>query len=232
MEPINIRYSFRFGKELREVVELKLDPDTIELLDNIPDTLPDWTRLDFYQCPHCPLMVKDHPHCPVATNLVNVLERFDTKFSYTETHIVVTTKERMISQITTVQRGVSSLIGLVIAASGCPHTIFFKPMARFHLPLADDKETTYRAVSMYLLAQYFLKKEGKEIDFELKGLKEIYHNIQLVNHTVAQRLRVASKTDSVLNALVELDVYAQTLSLVIERSLDELRTLFSPYLAS
>jgi len=103
-------------------------------------------------------------------------------------------------------------------------------MARYHLPLANDHETIYRAASMYLLAQYFLKKEGKPVDFELEGLKEIYHNIQLVNYTIAERLRVASKTDSVLNAIVELDMYAQTLSFVIEESLEELHSLFAAYL--
>ncbi len=230
MEPIRIRYSFRFGRNMQEVFDLKLDPNTIELLDNIPETLPSWTNLDFYQCPNCPLSLQAQPHCPVAANLVCIVNRLDYLFSYNETHMVVTTKERMISQITTVQRAVGSLIGLIIAASGCPHTVFFKPMARFHLPLADGNETIYRAASMYLLAQYFLKKEGKSVDFELEGLKDIYQNIQLVNHTVAQRLRVASKTDSVLNALVELDIFAQTLSLVIEQSLVELRSLFSSYL--
>jgi hypothetical protein len=33
-----------------------------------------------------------------------------------------------------------------------------KPMARFHLPLASEEETIYRATTMYLLAQYFLRE--------------------------------------------------------------------------
>ena len=59
-----------------------------------------------------------------------------------------------------------------MATSGCPHMDFFKPMARFHLPLANAEETVYRATSMYLLAQYFLQREGKEADMELEGLKK------------------------------------------------------------
>ena len=230
MATITVRYCFRYGKNSQQVFDLNLDSESLELQGNIPESLPEWTRLDFYQCPHCSLSVQAHPICPVAANLVNIVNRFDTLISYHETHLVVTTKERMISQATTVQRAVSSLIGLVIATSGCPHTVFFKPMARFHLPLANNRETIYRAASMYLLAQYFLKKEGKRVDFELDGLKDIYHNIQLVNYTIAQRLRVASKTDSVLNAIVELDIYAQTLSFVIEESLEEFRSLFASYL--
>jgi hypothetical protein len=233
MEIITIRYCFLVGDgpdKVEEVFDLHLDTKNLELKDNIPKVLPDWAKLDFYQCSNCPLDVRKHPYCPMAANLVNIVKRFDSLLSYNEIHLVVTTKERTISQLTTIQRGVGSLMGLVIATCGCPHSVFFKPMARFHLPLANNQETIYRAASMYLLAQYFLRKKGKPVDWNLRGLEEIYANIQVVNYTIAERLRAATRTDSVLNALVELDIYAQTLSLVIEDSLEEIRFLFESYL--
>jgi hypothetical protein len=233
MEIISIRYCFIVGKEperVEEVFDLQIDAKNLELQDNIPKVLPEWAKLDFYQCSNCPLDVREHPYCPMAANLVNIVNRFDSLLSYNEIHLVVTTKERTISQLTTIQRAVGSLMGLVIATCGCPHSVFFKPMARFHLPLANNQETIYRAASMYLLAQYFLRRKGKPVDWNLRGLEEIYTNIQVVNFTIAERLRAATKTDSVLNALVELDIYAQTLSLVIEDSLEEIRFLFDPYL--
>jgi len=233
MEIISIRYTFKVGKgrnKVEEVFDLHFDAKNLELQDNIPKVLPDWAKLDFYQCSNCPLDVREHPYCPMAANLVNIVNRFDSLVSYNEILLVVTTKERTISQLTTIQRGVGSLMGLVIATCGCPHSVFFKPMARFHLPLANNQETIYRAASMYLLAQYFLRKKGKPVDWNLRGLEEIYTNIQVVNYTIAERLRAATKTDSVLNALVELDIFAQTLSLVIEDSLEDIRFLFDPYL--
>jgi len=234
MEIISIRYTFKVGKgrnKVEEVFDLHVDAKNLELQDNIPKVLPDWTKLDFYQCSNCPLDVRKYSYCPMAANLVNIVNRFDSLLSYNEILLVVTTKDRTISQSTTIQRGVGSLMGLVIATCGCPHSVFFKPMARFHLPLANNEETIYRAASMYLLAQYFLRKKGKPVDWNLRGLEEIYTNIQVVNFTIAERLRAATKTDSVLNALVELDIYAQTLSLVIEDSLEEIRFLFDPYLS-
>lgn len=230
METITIRYCFKFGNDESEVFDVHLAADTLEVQGNIPDILPDWVNLDFFQCPHCPLDTNIYPYCPVAANLVNILRRFDSLLSYHQTHLVVTTKDRIISQVTTVQRAVSSLTGLVIAASGCPQTAFFKPMARFHLPLASNEETIYRAASMYLLAQYFKENEGKKPDFDLKGLEDIYNNIRLVNRTMADRLREAAKTDSLLNAIVQLDIYAQTLSAFIDESLKEIRYLFDAYL--
>lgn len=88
------------------------------------------------------------------------------------------TTERTVSAETSAQQGLGSLLGLIMATSGCPHTVFFKPMARFHLPFSNESETIYRAVSMYLLSQYFTTREGAPIDAGLDGLRDIYDKIQ------------------------------------------------------
>jgi hypothetical protein len=103
-------------------------------------------------------------------------------------------------------------------------------MARFHLPLASEEETIFRATSTYLLAQYYLKKECRIVDFEFEGLTRIYNNIQIINVAIAERLRAATVTDSSINAIVLLDSYAQALPLAIEKSLAEIRHLFSSFL--
>jgi hypothetical protein len=105
-------------------------------------------------------------------------------------------------------------------------------MARFHLPLATVEETVYRATSTYLLAQYFLRKRGQDVDFEFEGLNKIYHDIQVVNTTIAKRLRTASETDSAVNALVLLDMFAKSLPHAVEKSLEEIRHLFTAFLTS
>jgi hypothetical protein len=230
MDKIKVRYSFKLGQDVTETFDMKLDAKTLQLIVDLPAILPVWANLDFHRCPHCPLDIRSHPHCPLAANLVNILDRFDTLFSYNHTHLIVTTKDRMVSQVTTVQEAVGSLLGLVIAGSNCPHTVYLRPMARFHLPLASSQETIYRAVTTYLLGQYLLKKEGKEIDFELDGLKEIYQRVHLVNRYIAERLRAAAKTDSLLNAVVQLDIHAQNLTTGIEDALAELRDIFLPYI--
>jgi hypothetical protein len=103
-------------------------------------------------------------------------------------------------------------------------------MARFHLPLASKQETIFRATSTYLLAQYYLKKESFRIaEFEFEGLNRIYNNIQIINFAIIKRLRNATSTDSLINAIVLLDSYAQALPLAIDESLDEMRHLFHPF---
>ncbi len=230
MATIAIQYCFRLSDERQEVFDLELDAERLELVGGVPENLPQWTKLDFCQCPNCTLDIGTHPHCPAASHLADVVRRFGDILSYDQVCVDVLTQERRISQDTTAQTGIGSFMGLVMATSGCPHLAFFKPMARFHLPLANDEETVYRSVSMYLLGQYFVGKAGGNPDFELDGLKNIYNDVKLINSCIVERLRTATQKDSSLNAVIALDSFAEVVLFVIEESLEEIRHLFTPHL--
>ncbi|MBT8359221.1 MAG: hypothetical protein HKO79_13440 [Desulfobacterales bacterium] len=230
METINIGYTFTLPDKTKEIFDLRLDAKTLKLQSGIMENLPSWTRLDFHQCPHCPLNIDLYPDCPLSVNLVSIVERLGVLISFDKIHVEVSTKERTVSRSTTAQQGISSLMGLVIAISECPHTDFLKPMARFHLPFADEEETIWRATSTYLLAQYFLILRGHRIDLELEGLTRIYHNIEKLNFSIVKRLRTAGKKDSTINALVHLDVFAKYIKPGVEESLDKIRHIFTPFL--
>ena len=96
--------------------------------------------------------------------------------------------------------------------------------------MASGKETVYRATSMYLLAQYFLNKKGYVPDLKLNGLRKIYENVGIINTAVAERLRAASKTDSTVNAIILLDMYAKALPMMIDESLEDIYFLFEPFI--
>jgi len=191
--------------------------------------LPDWTRLDFHQCPNCPLSIDTAPFCPAAVSVVDVVRSFEGVASFDEIVVEIFTPERHLIQPTSAQQGISSLMGLLIAASGCPRSAYFKPMARFHLPMAQPEETIYRATTMYLLAQYFRKQAYQDYEMGLEGLASIYRNMQIVNNYMADRIRAASETDSSVNALILLDMHAKTLTYTIDEYLEELRDMFSAY---
>jgi hypothetical protein len=227
---LNIQYRLHFTDDSERLFELHLDRQTLQLIPADANEYPSWTTLDNHRCPHCPLDAKTHPHCPAACAITDIVSVSDDQFSYTQVNVEVRTPERLVTAETTLQRAVSSLIGLALATSGCPHTAFFKPMARFHLPFASEEETIYRATSMYLLAQYFRRKQGDEADMDLSGLAEIYRNLQVVNMHMARRLRAASDKDATVNAVVILDMFAKALPYTIDESLQEIRYLFSSYL--
>ena len=228
---LSILYHFTFPDGTEKHYPLHLDDDTLELIDHRPEHLPPWAELDYHKCPHCPLPSETVQYCPLASNLVPVVTEMRHILSYDDIHLRVTTRERTVSQKTTAQRALSSFMGVINAGSGCPHTVYFKPMARFHLPLASEAETIYRSTSMYLLAQYFRNRKTKDkFDFSLTGLDRIYRNIQIVNSFVVKRLRDATRADSHVNAIIILDMYARAIPEVIEDSLEEIRYLFSPFL--
>lgn len=230
MKTRKLTYLFKLADDQEEVFRLVLDGETLDLIEPRNESLPEWARLDFHKCPHCPLESETSPYCPLAASISGVVNQFRNIISYDEIFLQVETDERVVSQKTTAQRALGSFMGVVMAVSGCPHTGYFKPMARFHLPLASEEETIYRSTSMYLLAQYFKFREEGKADFSLKGLETIYKNISIVNTFIVDRLRGASKTDSSVNAIVMLDIYARIMPYVIEDSLEDIRYLFAHYL--
>lgn len=229
MELKTITYTFQFEDHAEETFRLQLDCRTCELLVTLPAIPPAWTALTFHQCPNCPLDVASYPQCPLAVRVADIAIKLGGLLPYQTTYLTVKTEERTLSQSTSIQSATGSLMGLVMAASGCPHTAYFKPMARFHLPLASTEETIYRSVSMYLLAQYFLHKAGQPVDFDLKGLERIYEQIHTVNVAVAERLLAASKIDSSVDAVVQLDLYAITFLGILDQPLKAIRPLFDAF---
>lgn len=230
MSILTIDYKIILSGDEAYDFNLNIDRETLTLIHDEAPILPDWTALDFCKCPHCPLSSREHPRCPVARNLVGTLNAFSQITSYDRVQLQVITDERRMSQETTAQQAISSLMGLLIATSACPHTHFFKPMARFHLPLASEEETIFRSTGNYLMAQYYLAKRGEPFDFDLKGLEEIYHNVEKLNLKIVERIRAACCKDSTLNAMVILDFFAKVLPDLIDKSLDEVRYIFEPYL--
>jgi len=230
MANLEISYCFKFEDQRQEKIDLVIDDRKIELINRPDRVLPEWTGLEFEQCPHCPFQSRDVPNCPVAVSLIDVISRFDGVMSYDRVDLEVVTAERRITRNTEAQKGIGSLLGLLIPASGCPHADFFKPMARYHLPLASGEETIFRATGMYLLAQFFLNKMGKKVDYDLQGLNRIYQNMHILNISIAERLRGATRTDSSINAVIVLDVFTHTINFVIEDHLQDIQHLFEPYL--
>jgi hypothetical protein len=229
METFNIQYVFQLDNGKTETFDLCLGALSLELIPKTPASPPDWTELGFHQCSHCPLDAAVHAYCPLAANLSDVVIRFKSVISHDRITLTVITPDRRISGQTTAQKGISSLLGLICPISGCPHTAFFRPMARFHLPLATEADTIFRATGMYLLAQYFIRKEGKPDDVELDGLKQIYKNMHIINMHMAERIRKASVMDSSVNAIIVLDVFTHVLPFAIEDQLEDIRYLFKPF---
>jgi len=227
-EPLEIRYQFGLADGSEEAFDLRLDPLTAEPLDPLPDDLPKWTRMDFQGCPDCPLD-PSAVTCPLAGRLEPLVSRLGHLTSFSELDLQVDTAERRYSKRVPAQDAIASLMGLLNGTSGCPNMAFFRPMARFHLPLANLDETFYRVVSMYMLGQFMRHRKGLSVDMAMAGLSQHYARINVVNKYLVKRLRAAAREDGTLNAAVLLDMLAMTMPMMLDElpSLDYLFQAFT-----
>jgi hypothetical protein len=227
---MNIVYRLQAADGAEQVFSVDLDPATLALKLPPRSELPEWTRLNFCQCPDCPLANDEAARCPMAVALVDLQDFAGRLDSYAPLTVEVSTPERQVRMNTPAQRAVSSLMGLLIATCACPDVAWLRPMARFHLPMASEEETVYRATSMYSLAQYFRQKSGAEPDRDLGGLSKRYQRLHQINLAMAARLREVTSKDASVNAVVLLDLFAKAMPYSVDDSVAELAYLFDAYL--
>jgi len=157
---ISFHYKFTLSDGNIKEFDVELDGETLSLISKKKRSYPEWTRLPYHKCPNCPLSDAQNPQCPIAANLVDLVEFFKDSISHEEVDVEITMETRRYVKRTSLQIGISSLIGIYMVTSGCPVMDKLRPMVKTHLPFATREETMYRVLSMYLLAQYFLSKEG------------------------------------------------------------------------
>lgn len=232
MSKVALTYRFTFPDSQERVFELELDRDTAELSPPHVPNPPAWAALGFNQCSGCPFSAADKPHCPAALHMAGLIDGFTDLVSYDKVRVSVESEERQVVATLTAQQALASLLGLIMASSGCPNTAVFRPMARFHLPFSSESETAYRVASMYLLAQHYAAREGRSADFVLNDLERVYRGVHSVNRGMAQRLRAASRQDAIVNAVVLLDVFSSLVPAAIHDILDEIKPAFAALLAA
>lgn len=201
-------YQFDFGNQVPKSFEVVLSKETMEVIRQSTGPLPEWTKLEFNQCTNCPLKSAETPHCPVAVNLSDMVNFFSEHTSVEKLKIQVQTPHRDYAKITVLQDGIQSIYGLIMATSGCPHMNFLKPMAHFHLPFSQFKETVARTVSLYLLRQHYLLETGEIKEVSLKSLEKQYAAVNQVNQGIAGRFQQIKMRDSSKNGIVILDSFA------------------------
>ena len=228
-ETCRILYSFVFEDGNRKAYELALDLKTLHMLPPKASP-PDWASLRHHRCVPCTLDPEKDGYCPIALNMADVVDGFKDCSSFENVYVTVTMEQRAYSKKTSLQQGLSSLTGLIMATSGCPVLEYLKPMARFHLPFASIEETEFRMLSMYLVAQ--LKREAKGLapDWKLEGLTDIYESVAEVNQGFAKRIAEVAKNDASMNALVNLDCFAKTVPYAARSVLKDLDSIFNAYL--
>jgi hypothetical protein len=235
MNEENIVYKYSFTLETGEIkhIQICLDMDSLDILcPEIVEKPPEWTLRECCQCPNCPLNAEENPYCPIALNMSSLANSFNGFPSYHKSEVCVQTSSRSFVKTTDLQTALSSILGIYMVTSGCPVMDKLRPMVRFHLPFATPLETQYRAISMYLAAQYLRYKKGKIPDWDLKGFVKMYDEIQKVNLAFSKRLSKIDHHDTNKSALIILDNFAALINFnfqLDEQMPHELESIFKPF---
>jgi len=227
---IKIDYLFRFENGDKREIPLLIDGNTLALVSGKEIAHPFWSELTFHQCSVCPLDPALHPHCPIALHLGAIVDTFRDYDSYDDVTVEVTDSQRRYLKETSLQNGLGSLMGIIMATGGCPVMEPLRPLVRFHLPFASMEETEFRIVSMYLIAQYFRDKKGEKPDWSLGGLQVIYNKVREVNKAFAERLRSATTKDASVNAIIILDCLAKAVPFAVRTTLRDYEKFFESYI--
>lgn len=220
-------YCFDFPNGTKKRFLIQIDSSSFTVKSNIQHP-PEWTELSNCQCSCCRLDRQEITYCPIATNISDLINSFKDVISHEACTVSCITAERTYTKNTIVQDGLSSILGIIMATSGCPTMNILKPMARFHLPFATVDEAMFRSVSVYLLRQYFIHQRGGRGDFNLKVMTKYYEQIEEVNKGILERIGSASKLDADKNAIVILNCMAQILNMEVDDNLASLQSFFFP----
>lgn len=224
-------YEISFPDGRVQNFHIELNPDTLDLVSAPRKSYPEWTQLSCFKCGICSLDPQKYQRCPVAVNLLDATDAFGRNISYEEVSVVIKTPPRNYQRKIPLQSALRSLFGIYMVTSGCPVLDKLRPMVMTHLPFATITETAYRAFSMYALAQCFIHKHGGTPDLEFKKLGLIYHDVETVNRAFNHRLMSAGFEDATLNAITNLNCYAQYNQIMLEpQGLERIANLFRAYL--
>jgi len=236
---LTIVYRFEFDDGPASEFRIDLDAKTLELIAALipalrDSELPDWIRLENAQCPNCPLHASESPRCPIAVSLVDIVDFFASHRGHDEALVSARTPARTVTKRCSLQVGISSLMGLIFPASGCPIVAPLRPLLRSHLPFATSHETIPRVAGWYLLQQFHNKQAGRAADWDLTGLQDLFENIGVMNANLPKRLDEPKVEDASRNAVIHLRTFAELFAVsVSEESMqDVIESLFDPEFGS
>lgn len=178
-----------------------------------------WTALEHCQCSNCPLKKDKVKYCPAALDLQDVIVAFKKEPAFQKVDVKVVAPNRSYTKRTGLEEGLRSMMGLIMATSGCPLLSELKPLALNHIPFSSNDEFVLRSVSIYLMQQYFNQREHLPADWELKGLVERNKRLQIVNQALWQRIHAVCEGDSSLKALLSFFSLASSITFSLEAQL-------------
>lgn len=203
-KPRKLRVTYSVEKPDGAVVEFAIRLDEHGLLEDLPADGPEWTHLNGERCADCAV---EGAACRAALAIVPVVEAFSDIDSLQQVRARACLPNYTAEIDAPISHVVSSIMGLSMAASGCPKIAPFRGMAIFHQPFSTLEETVIRAAGFMLLGRWAHGTLAEEDPFA--PLIDAWQQLEQVNIHISRCMRGHSAADAVLNGLVHLDMLAK-----------------------
>ena len=161
--------------------------------------------------------------CPAAVAIKPVIDFLGQRVSFENVHLTCYLNDMKMESDVPLRRATRSLIGLLLTFSDCPIMMNLRPMAYFHVPLADKEHTGFRFIGMYLIAQYLRLSMNLPSDWELVHLTDAFRKIHQANRSLANRIRAVAEADAAVNGLILLDAFAESVEVQVEQFLEGMK---------
>lgn len=217
------RFFYSDGREFNHEVVVDNSSKIIIGAVSTNEDYDEITNLEYCKCENCPLDASRFPKCPAAVHMIGLVENFSDLVSHETLTVEVESENRIVKKTTSAQQALQSIMGVVMATSGCPHLEFLAPMALHHLPFSNDQETMVRVLGFYFVEQFLRNPDGK---LQVEDLKERYAKVEIVNHHFIKRINELEKRDAGRNALVILDTFIKLFSMEYSMDLVSLKEFF------
>jgi hypothetical protein len=183
------------------------DLDPREL--NSRSDLPDWVKLEYHQCPICPLKSENETFCPAAFELQDVILQCSSCISSDRVELSRIAEGGTVATETDMQRALFAVIGEKAISSACSVLNSRQWSLDYYTILTTPENLFYRSISSYLMRQNFAS-HGK-CDPDLKGHLNYLDEVITVFGNLLQRIRGESSQDANDNAFVHMIMSSQLL---------------------
>lgn len=217
-EPRKLRVTYRVEKPAGEAIEFVIRLDEHGLLEWAPEPDPAWIRFGIDRCRGCE---SGDGICRAARAIVPVVRAFIDCDSLQEVRASAELPNYTATVTCTLPTVVASIMGLTMAASGCPATAPFRAMAIYHQPFATLEETAIRAAGFALLGRWAHGTLAAAEPFAL--LIEAWSRLEEMNMRIGRALQAYCETDATLNGLANLDMFAKAGAFGLDRALAALK---------
>ena len=176
---------------------------------NSRSDLPDWVKLENYQCTICPFTSEKITFCPAAFELQDVIQQCSNCISHERVELSRLDKEGTVTTETDMQRALFAVIGEKVISSACSMLNSRQWSLDYYSILTTPENLFYRSISSYLMRQYFTSPGRRDPD--LKGHLDYLDEVIHIFNNLLQRIRGVSSQDASNNALGSIVMSGQLL---------------------